>query len=200
MRLCMKLWIASLILPTCFACAQEIYHPPDPALMARLSYDNSGVVVHDQMQRICIAVSRDGEYHIMRSLDDGRLQRLQGKLPKEEFDKLSQLIEAPDFRSLSGYHGGLVRQEAETFAAEIPSASHSSDAAQSSPEKDVWQLRWMNGDRENPFPPAVSKIVGWLRNFQPKDTKSFDYSEYPDVCPAGGFRFVQPSVAENSQP
>jgi hypothetical protein len=46
----------------------------------------------------------------------------------------------------------------------------------------------------------VSKIVDWLIRFQPKDGKSFDYADYPDVCPTGGLRLLQPAIAENSHP
>lgn len=127
------------------------------------------------------------------------MERLHGKMPKEELDQLSKLLEAADFRKLSGYHGGLVRQEAETFAAEIPAADRS-HADQKWPQPEAWRLQWLNGDRQNPFPPSVLKVVDWLEDFQPKDGKNFEYSDYPDVCPGGGLRFLQPSVADNSHP
>jgi hypothetical protein len=70
---------------------------------------------------LCIAVSRDGEYRIVRSTGLGQpTERLLGKMPKEEF--------------------------------------------------------------------------------KPKDGNTFENSDYPDVCPSGGLRLLQPSVAENSQP
>ena len=78
-----------------------------------------------------------------------------------------------------------VRQEAEIFMAEIL-------------EQQAWHLQWLNADGENPFPASVFNLIDWLQRFQPKDGKSFKYTEYPDVCPAGGLRLLQPSVAENS--
>jgi hypothetical protein len=58
-----------------------------------------------------VAVSRDGDYRIVQSLDDGPTQRLHGKMPKEKLLQLTKLLEASEFReaaefrSLSGNHG-----------------------------------------------------------------------------------------------
>jgi hypothetical protein len=45
-------------------------------------------------------------------------------MPKEEFRHFSNLLQAPEFRNLSGNGGGLNRQKAETFAAEIAAAQN----------------------------------------------------------------------------
>ncbi|HTS34940.1 MAG TPA: hypothetical protein VMH04_04650 [Candidatus Solibacter sp.] len=180
--------------------AQERYHTPDPNLMARLSYDSSGVVRQGDVRHLCIAISRDGQYRIARSTGHGQTQRLQGKMPKEELQQLSDLLAAPEFRKLSGDHGGLIHQEAETFAAEIPPGERSNaDGTRRWIESEIWRLQWMNGDNENPFPISVSKVVSWLQQFRPRDGIPFDYVEYPDVCPSGGLRLLQPAVAENSR-
>jgi hypothetical protein len=123
-------------------------------------------------------------------------------MPKEEFSQLSKLLGASEFRNLSGDHGGLILQESESFAAEIPLGDRGrEDGARGWPEHEAaWRLQWLNADGESPFPASVSKLVDWLQSFQPKDAKSFEYAEYPDVCPAGGLRLLQPSVAENSHP
>jgi hypothetical protein len=192
--------LSALLLTTPALLGQERYHHPDPDLMARLSYDNSGAVQSRNVRHICIAVSRDREYRIVRSLDHDKTQRLHGTMAKEEFDQLSKLLESAQLRKLSGDHGGLVRQEAERFAAEIPTSDRSrGDGAQDEFGRKTWRLQWLNGDRDNnPFPAPVSKVVEWITRFQPEDGESFEYIEYPDVCPAGGLRFLQPSVAENS--
>ena len=191
----------ALLLGGFSALAQELYHPPDLDLMARISYDDSGAVHHEKIQRVCFAVFRDGEYRIARSLDNGQMQRIQGKMSDVDLSQLSKLLEASAFRKLSGYHGGLVRQEAETFTAEIPESDRSlATGPREWPEDKSWHLQWLNGDGENPFPTSVSKVVDWLEQFQPKDGKSFEYADYPDVCPRVGLRFIQPSVAENSKP
>lgn len=186
----------ALVVAASVSVAQERYHSPDPDVMARLSYDNSGVVQQGDVRHVCIAVSRDGEYRIVRSLPLVPTERLHGKMPKEELSQLSTLLGATEFRSLSGYHGGLVRQEAETFGAEIPlrNSSHLDTARQ------AWRLQWVNGDAGNPFPASVSRLVDWIKRFQPDDGKTFEYTDYPDVCPTVGVRLLQPSVAGNSHP
>jgi hypothetical protein len=202
MNLCPKTLLrVAILFVASSSIAQEQYHSPDPNLMARLSYDNSGVVREGYVRHVCVAVSRDGDYRIVRSLDDGHTQRLHGKMPKEEFRQLKMLLGAADFRSLSGDHGGLIRQQSESFAAEIPLGDrwHEGGARQWL-EDEAWRLQWLNADGENPFPASVSKLADWLQRFQPKDGKSFEYAEYPDVCPAAGLRLLQPGVAENSHP
>jgi hypothetical protein len=182
-----------LVVAASISVAQERYHSPDPDVMARLSYDNSGVIQQGDVRH---AVSRDGEYRIVRSLPLVPTERLHGRMPKEELSQLSTLLGATEFRSLSGYHGGLVRQEAETFGVEIPlrNSSHLDTARQ------AWRLQWVNGDAGNPFPASVSRLVDWIKRFQPDDGKTFEYTDYPDVCPTVGVRLLQPSVAGNSHP
>ena len=182
----MLLTAALLLFASC-SLAQEQYHSPDPNLMARLSYESSPAVQRGTVRHVCVAVSRDGEYRIVRSLDNGKTEALHGKMPQEDFRHLTKLLGADDFRNLSGDDGGVIRQQAEIFVTEIL-------------EPDAWHLQWLNADGENPFPASVSKLIHWLQRFQPKDGKSFEYAEYPDVCPGGGLRLVRPSVAENSQP
>ena len=202
MRRCPRiLLLLALVVIASISIAQEPYHVPDPDLMARLSYDNSGVVQPENMRHVCIAVSRDGEYRIVRSTGLGQpTERLHGKMPKEEFNQLSDLLRATELRSLSGDHPSVVRQKAETFGAEIPLHNSSQfDRAGQWPES-AWRLQWLNGDGANPFPASVSSLVEWMKRFQPKDGKTFEYADYPDVCPRGGLRLLQPPVARNSHP
>jgi hypothetical protein len=168
--------------------AQEVYHADDTDLLARLSYDHSAIVHGEDVRQVCIAVSRAGEYRIMRSLTTGETQRLQGKVRQEQLQQLKTLLKSTELKALSANHGGLIRQDSESFAAEIPRK----DGAQ--------RLQWLNADGESPFPAPVAKVVDWLKHFEPKDAKAFDYAEYPDVCPSGGLRLIQPSVAENGRP
>jgi hypothetical protein len=187
MHCCLRMLLTTALLAVAasISVAQEPYHAPDPNLIARLSYENSPAVQRGTVRHVCVAVSRDGEYRIVRSLDNGQAKRLHGKMSKEDLRQLTKLLGAADFRNLSGDGGGLIRQEAEIFMAEIL-------------EPEAWHLQWLNADGENPFPASVFKLIDWLQRFQPKDGKSFEYTEYPDVCPAGGLRLLQPSVAENS--
>jgi len=168
--------------------AQDAYHANDPDLLARLSYDHSAIVHNEDVRQVCIAVSRDGEYRIMRSLTTGEMQRLQGTVPQEQLQQLKALLKSPEFKALGANHGGLIRQDSESFAAEIPRK----DGAQ--------RLQWLNADGESPFPAPVAKVVDWLKHFEPSNGKAFEYAEYPDVCPSGGLRLIQPSMAENARP
>jgi hypothetical protein len=95
----------------------------------------------------------------------------------------------------------LIREESQSFAVEIPFGDRlHGDGARRWIEHEAWRLQWLNPNGERPFPSSVSKVVDWLQHFQPKDGKYFEYAEYSDVCPAQGFRLLQPSVAENPQP
>lgn len=168
---------AAIVLVSFGSWAQEAYQPPDPDLLARFSYQG--------VQHICVAVSRGGDYRLVRSLDNGQTLRLHGKIRDEQLQPLRKLISDPHFRSLSGDHAGVIRQESESFGAEILR------------ESGAQRLQWVNADGESPFPGSVSKIVDWLENFQPTGGKPFEFAEYPEVCPSGGLRLLQPSVAEN---
>ncbi len=189
--------------------AQETSHVVDADLLARLSYENSRVVsppedkglITPYAQHVCVAVTRDGEYRIVRSLVHGETQRLCGKMPKDQLQQLTELLGAAEFRALSGDHVGMIRKDAEVFAAEIPGPMREHvDGARQSMDRDVWRLQWVNADGENPFPGSVAKVVEWLQHFEPKNGESFVYAEFPDVCPNRGLRLVQPAVAENAHP
>jgi hypothetical protein len=191
MRPCSKLFLAAVLLISVGLWAQDVRHFRDSNLLARLSYDDTPSLARaDGLRQVCVAVSRDGDYRILRSLNNGEPQRLQGKMPQKEFQQLKKLLASPEFRRLSGNHGGLIRRESESFAAEIPMPGE--DRAQ--------RLQWLDADGESPFPDSVTKVVIWLKQFEPTDGKLFEYAEYPDVCPSGGVRLLQPSVAANPHP
>jgi|GEM_PF-2558273 hypothetical protein len=198
--------LTTLLLVASGAMAQERFHTPDPNVMVRLSYDNSGVEQSRNPVHVCIAVSRDGEYRFVQALGPNAPQdvpaaRYHGKMSKEELRQLTKLIQSDELRDLSGSHGSLIRQTAESFAAEIPFGNRSGDDDSSeSPEARSWRLQWVNGDGENPFSGPVLKLVDWLKDFQPKNARGFEYSDYADVCPVIGFRRLRPSISENSQP
>lgn len=171
-------------------------------VFARLSYHESGTVkslcclkeppTNDQLKQfisamqppdICIAVSEGGYYRVVMNS-----QHLQGKMPNDKLQELKILLSSPDFRSLSGDHGGLLRQKAETFAAEIMQPSVAGVVR-------TQHLQWLNPDDNNPFPEPLSEVISWLKDFKPQGGKQFVYSEFSDVCPSRGFRLLQPSVA-----
>jgi hypothetical protein len=156
-------------------------------LLGKLSYSTSPPIAEpNSVHQTCIAVFRDGSYRILRLISGGPTQRIRGKMPEEQFQKLKTLLAHSDFRDLSGGHGGLIRKGAESFGAEIPR------------EDGIQRLRWLNPDGESPFPSAVVKIVNWLEGFGPKGGELFTETEFPDVCPSEGLRLLQPSVAANT--
>jgi hypothetical protein len=178
--------------------AQEIQRPGSPAYFAKLSYDTSAPAQERDARRICMAVSADGSYRILRLLDRGETERLQGKMPQQQFDQLKALLDASAFKSLSGNHGGLIRQESESFGAEIPFPAREP----AGPDVEfvlprARRVQWLNADGESPFPQPIAKVVDWMKHFQPKDAQSFEYDEYPDVCPRVGLRLIQPAIAAN---
>jgi len=179
---------AAILLVSASLCAQEVYRP-DPDVLVRLAYSNAPFASESADRQICLAVSRDGDYRILRLQNDGQTVRLQGKMPEEQLKQLRSLLDAKDFRKLSGDHGGLIRQESESFAAELPRDENRS-----------WQTHWLNADGERPFPSPVAKVVDWIKNFRPTNGKPFEYIEYPQVCPKEGLRYLQPSVATNEHP
>jgi hypothetical protein len=179
---------------------QEVYHVNDPDFLVQLSYDRSAGVQGDGVRHICVAVSGSGEYRVERSTDYGELQRLQGKMPKEQLEELKQLLGAGEFRALSGNHVGLIRQDAESFWAEIPAPKQTPGGVPLESIPRAHRLQWLNADGESPFPNTVTRVVNWLKHFEPTGAKAFEYEEYQPVCPRGGLRLLQPSVAENGRP
>jgi hypothetical protein len=194
MRFCSHAFLMGiLVLATIGLKAQTVEHSADSDLLGRFSYNNSpSILMTNGVRNLCLTVSDDGEYRIMRSVnsDSGpQMVRLHGNMPKEALEQLKALLAASDFLSLPRMHGGLIRGGSERFEAELPRSANGS-----------LRVQWLNADGESPFPPAAAKVVDWLKHFEPKDGKRFVYADYPDVCPSGGLRLVQPTVAENTQP
>jgi hypothetical protein len=198
MHLCSKTMIsAAILLVATTSFAQQTYRSGRPDLMARIFYD-SGIASQGDIHQMCIAITHDGEYRMVQLLNDSNVKRLHGTVPKEEFHQLVKLLSAPDFRSLSNDEAGLIRQESQSFAIEMPLSDHLLLQFDSALQwYEAWRLQWLNPNGERPFPAPVSKVVDWLQHFQPIDGESFEYAESSDVCPAQGFRLLDPSVAEN---
>lgn len=187
-----KSFLAAVVILTSVGLyAQEASHPENADFLARLSYDSSATGGGMKVQRICVAVSVGGDYRIVRLLDSGLTQRLQGKIPPEQFQQLRSALLSAEFRRLSGSHSGLIRQESESFAAEVPVPGWHGGVDKTQ------RLQWLNADGDNPFPSSVARVINWLENFEPKDGKPFVYTEFPDVCPSVGVHLLQPSVAAN---
>jgi len=170
--------------------AQERHHP-DLDLSARFSYERSAANQTEGVQRVCLAVSDSGDYRVVQDFGapSHEPMRLHGKLSDDEFKDFKALALSADLRTLPKDHGGLIRQESQSFVAQIPLGWQGNESA--------LRLRWLNADGESPFPAPAAKVIKWLKDFEPKGGKRFEYAEFPDVCPSGGLQLLQPSVAAN---
>lgn len=186
--------IASVVLLAAGLWGQHVYQPK---LLARLSYDNSAVSQGEGVRHVCVAVSLDGFYRIVRTTDKGQTLRGQGKLPEEEFQQLKKSLNSKGFRSLSKSDGGLILQDAEIFAAELPRLVDFDGPEPPFTDYDQ-RVRWLNPDGSSPFPAAILPVVNWLKRFEPKDLKPFEYTGFQDACPSVGLSLLQPSVATNT--
>jgi hypothetical protein len=176
--------------------AQQPKPENKPDLLARLSYN----VPTSLVDGICLSVYRDGAFRMVRSTSDGQIRRLQGKMPEQDLRQLKAYLEAPEFRALSGNHGGLILQESESFGAEIPQEQPKpGDTLIQHGSSIPRRLQWLTADGENPFPAPVSKVVDWLKHFEPRNAKDFEYAEYPEVCPSRELRLVKPVIAESEK-
>jgi hypothetical protein len=211
MRVLTKLLVTALLQVCAASLFSQTKHDANPdETFARLSYNESGsfkcclkeppadgkpkvFIPAIDPADICIAVSVTGNYRVTMILD-GRPQHLQGTMPDDKLRQLKTLLSSHDFRGLSGDHGGLLRQNAETFAAEVVMQSDATGVLRTQ------RLQWLNPDDNNPFPQSVSKIISWLKDFEPKGGKEFVYSEFSDVCPSRGFRLLHPAVAATQTP
>jgi len=190
-----SLLTASVVLLSVAVWGQQL---DQPKVLARLSYD-SGVSLGEGLRHECVSVSKDGYYRIVRTTDNGQVLRAQGKLPEEKFEQLKKSLDSKGFQKLSqNYGGGIILQNAEIFAAELPGPVEF-DGPDHAMKDHTRRVRWLNADGENPFPAAIVAVVDWLKHFEPKEGKQFEEAEFQDVCPSVGLSLVQPSVAGNTQ-
>lgn len=186
--------------------AQEVHHSPIPGVFVRLSYDRSGFVEGDDLRHMCVAIFDDGSYRAERLLL--RTERREGRLTEVQFERLKKLLAADRFEGLPRNDGALIRENSERFALEIPAVlpmhydgkEWHYDGKDILSDSDGRRLQWLNADGESPFPLPLQKIVDWLKGFGPKDWKEFEYAEFSGICPSGGLRLVQPTVAANGHP
>ena len=100
---------------------------------------------------------------------------------------IEKLLNDPELRRLDGSSGGLLRNSAETFIAELQR------------DNSVQRFSLSDTDGEKPFPHSIVRIVGWLQGFEAKGAERIDV-DTPDICPGGKLQPVSPVTArlENS--
>jgi len=193
--------------------AQEVDHASDSSLMARFSYERSPFG-NPGFQQICMSVFQDGHYSILSyyrlssSTGEIRPMHRQGKMTKDQLQQLKNLLTAPAFRSLPGNHGGLIRDHAENFMAEISRIEVSPTvqlipiappgSTQSDPGPPL-RLQWLNPDNESPFPGPMAKVIDWMKDFQSQKAEFGGDLEILDVCPSVGLSLIRPSIADNDR-
>jgi hypothetical protein len=59
-------------------------------LLVRLSYNVSSSL----LDGICLSVSRDGAFRIVRSTTYGQMQHLEGRMPEKDLQQLKALLDA----------------------------------------------------------------------------------------------------------
>jgi len=197
--LALSMLALSIIVPTTAQC-QQTDKPSDSEPLARLAYDTSAATQRGDLRHVCFAVTRDGGYEIIRSIFEKPTEYLRGQISKDQFQELKRLLSSKQFRSQSGTFAGLIRQDSESFRAEMPTPlKQRADGTYILPPAEAWRLEWLNADDAAPFPDSIGKVVNWLKSFEPKNGKEFSYTEFPDVCPSGGMRLIQPTIASNDQ-
>lgn len=193
--------MASVLLASTFAWGQQFDINGPTSLLVRMSFASSWVSSgFGSLPQVCFSVDRSGHYKMRRvtiktstePLQDSpnskvvvgtpHTQVLQGTLPAKELRTLDTLLGDPDFRSLEGPFGGLVRKGAETFVAEVPR------------ENGVQRVVLSDADRENPFPPSADRIVKWLQNFKAEGSEPLEVSA-EDICPTRALQPVKPATA-----
>jgi len=197
MRTCAQsLLIFTLVLVGSIAGAQQPSHAGENDILARLSYDSSGLLQGPGVSHICLAVSRDGDYRIIRSVENRPTLRLHGTMTGEQFREFKQLLEARAFRILLSSPGHLIYQDAESFHAEFPLGNRmQGDGERQYIAPKSRRMEWLNADGESPFPASIAKMVDWMQRFNPKGADAFEYEESSDVCPWQPR--VIPPIAEN---
>ena len=207
MRQCTTFVLSFLLLATA-SWAQQTFDAADSGLLVRLSYERSPL--HPEgIQQICLSVLNDGNYRIVSLTNDANVPvRLKGKMADDQLLQLKRMLAGQELRSLSPNNVGMIRDHAETFAAEISRIEFSPTfklletpaGNPSTPPARPRRMQWLNADDESPFPSPISGLIDWMERFKPKNAENFDYSEFSDVCPSVGLSLVQPSVATNTRP
>ena len=76
--------VPSLVLVSIGAWAQDSGKSEPPHLVARLSYESSGTFPLEGVRHVCLTVSSDGSYRMVRSAGVLPTVRLRGKMGNEQ--------------------------------------------------------------------------------------------------------------------
>lgn len=205
MRLGTKLLLIILLSDSVAVWAQERDRTINPDLLVRLSYQRSPLSDRG-LQQICLTVSRAGNYRLI-FWKEGKFG-FEGKMTDDQLLHLKRLLQ-PQWRSMPRNEVGMIRDHSESFVAEIsriemPAAFPLRSTVPSGPPRSApgpphW-VKWLNADDVSPFPPEISRVITWMKAFDPSDGKAVDELEFSEVCPSVGLSFIQPSTASNKRP
>ena len=180
MRLSNAVFVVLLLFASLPLWSQSLYQL-EPGIFARLSFNSSPQDEHPTS--ICLALSGDGHYRMLRPARFGNTELLEGTMSERQMQRLTALLQNPEFRTIKGNSGGIVRNRWQSFGAEIFRNNHRQ------------RVQWLEAEDTGPFPASIDRVIDWLLDFEPVHSKPFSYTEYPEVCPSGRIRPVQPPRA-----
>jgi hypothetical protein len=180
MRLSRAVFVVLLLFVSVRLWSQNSYSFQTGSLV-RLSFNTSPQ--HELASSICLAVSDNGHYRMLRPGAFGT-EMLEGKMSEKQLQRLNALLENPEFQKIRGNSGGIIRSTWQSFGAEIFRDNHRQ------------RVQWLDAEDTQPFPESVRRVIDWLLDFEPVHSKPFSYTEFPEVCPSGGMRPAQPLASK----
>ena len=188
MRSALAAAFSTTVLLAAVTASAQVKRNADDGILARLSYSNTMMEYSGaaQVRRVCFAVYDSGFYRLWRpdatnlglDVPDPVHVIFQGALTKEQIRQLGAMLKNLNLNS----HGdGFIQQGAESFLAELVNAGR--------PER----FNWVNPDHRRPFPPAITRVVDWMQDFQPYDAVKVTLRDLSEIS-------VCPSANENPLP
>jgi len=180
MRVELAILISAAVLIGARTASAQTEKNGDDHLIARLSYGNTLMEYSDGApRRVCFAVYKSGLYRLWRpntmdlkpgDPDPARIVS-QGALTQEEMRQLTTMLRQLNFKSQGG---GIVEQGSESFLAELIQNGRTE------------RLKWVDPDHRRPFPQVISRIVDWMQDFEPRNSRQITLQDLSNVsvCPS----------------
>lgn len=188
MRSALAAAFSTTVLLAAVTASAQLKKNADDGILARLSYGNTMMEYSGaaQPRRVCFAVYDSGLYRLWRPDatnlgphdPDPAHVIFQGSLTTEQMRQLGAMLKN---LNLNSQGDGFIQQGAESFLAELVDAGRDE------------RFNWVNPDHRRPFPPAITRIVAWMRDFRPHNAAKVTLRDLSDIS-------VCPSANENPLP